>query len=72
MAVFPRDRVLTTLFHKELDKVPKYIRFTPEMKVEVFEKIGTDNYEDYFGIEFVGWGFKPTKKLSEILFNWNV
>lgn len=38
MAVSPRNRILTTLFHKEPDKVPKYIRFTPEMKVEVFER----------------------------------
>jgi len=60
------------LFHKEPDKVPKYIRFTPEMKVEVFEKIGTDNYEDYFGIEIRRVGFKPAKKLPDIPSNWNV
>lgn len=51
MTMPSRDRVLTTLSRKEPDKVPKYIRFTPEMKVQVHAKIGTDNYEDYFGIE---------------------
>ena len=61
----PLERVLTTLSHKEPDKVPKYIRFTPEMKVKVREKIGTDNYEDYFGIEIRRVGFKPFKKVSD-------
>lgn len=60
-----RDRVLTALSRKEPDKVPKYIRFTPEMKVKVYDKIGTDNYEDYFGIEIRRVGFKPTKKLPD-------
>ena len=58
----PRDRILTTLSRKEPDKVPKYIRFTPEMKVKVRNKIGTDNYEDYFDIEIRRAGFMPTKK----------
>jgi len=57
-----RERILTTLSHKEPDKVPKYIRFTPEMKVKVGEKIGTDNYEDYFGIEIRRAAFKSAKK----------
>ena len=63
----PRDRVLTTLSRKEPDKVPKYIRFTPEMKVKVRESIGTDNYEDYFEIEIRRVGFKLTKKLPNFL-----
>jgi len=65
--MIPRDRILTTLSRKEPDKVPKYIRFTPEMKVKLHEKIGTDNYEDYFGIEIRRVGFKPTKKLPDFL-----
>ena len=64
----PKERVLTTLSRKEPDKVPKYIRFTPEMKVKVHDKIGTDNYEDYFGIEIRRVGFKPTKKLPDFSF----
>ena len=51
MVMSSRDRVLTALSREKPDKVPKYIRFTPEMKVKLHEKIGTDNYEDYFGIE---------------------
>ena len=58
----PRERVFTTLSHKEPDKVPKYIRFTPEMKVRVRDKIGTDNYEDYFGIDIHRVEFKPAKE----------
>ncbi len=65
MTMTPRERVLTTLSHRKPDKVPKYIRFTPEMKVKVREKIGTDNYEDHFGIEIRRVGFKPTKKLPD-------
>lgn len=67
MVMPPRERVLTTLSHREPDKVPKYIRFTPEMKLKVSEKIGTDNYEDYFGIEIRRVGFKPAKKFSNFL-----
>jgi len=58
----PRERVLTTLSLREPDKVPKYIRFTPEMKIKMREKIDTDNYEDYFGIEIRRVGFKPAKE----------
>ena len=60
-----RDRVLTTLSRRQPDKVPKYIRFTPEMKLKVRDKIGTDNYEDYFGIEIRRVGFRPAKKLPD-------
>jgi hypothetical protein len=61
----PRERVLTTLSRKEPDKVPKYIRFTPEMKVKAHDKIGTHKYEDYFGIEVRRVEFKPAKKLPD-------
>jgi len=65
MKMSPRERILTTLSHKEPDKVPKYIRFTPQMKIKVKEKIGTYNYEDYFGIEIRRVGFRPAKKLPD-------
>jgi len=65
MAMSPRERVLTTLSHKEPDKVPRYIRFTPEMKVKVCERIGTDNYEEYFGIEIRRVGFKPARRYPD-------
>ena len=65
MVMSSRDRVLTALSREKPDKVPKYIRFTPEMKVKLHEKIGTDNYEDYFGIEIRRVGFKPAKKLPD-------
>ncbi len=61
----PRNRVLTTLSRREPDNVPKHIRFTPEMKLKMRDKIGTDNYEDYFGIEIRRVGFKPAKKLPD-------
>jgi len=58
----PRERVLTTLSRKVPDRVPKHARFTPEAKRKLREEIGTDNYEDYFGIEIRRVGFKPTKR----------
>jgi len=61
MRMSPRNRVLTTLAHKEPDKVSKYIRFTPAMKIKVHKKIDSDNYEDYFGIEIRRVGFKSCK-----------
>lgn len=35
------------------------------MKVKVRDKIGTDNYEDYFDIEIRRVGFKPAKRLPD-------
>jgi len=63
--VSPRERVLTTLLHREPDKVPKYIRFTPEVKCFLRDEMGIDNYEDYFGIEIRRVGFKPAREVPD-------
>ena len=55
----PRERFLSALRRKVPDSVPKHIRFTPEYRELLVEKIGTTNYEEYFGLEVRRVGLKP-------------
>lgn len=40
MSMTPKERVLTTLDHKEADRVPKFASFTPEVASRLRKHIG--------------------------------
>ena len=49
MNMTPRERVLTTIAHKEPDRVPYNLRLVPELLAMVEGEIGTQDYANYFG-----------------------
>ena len=66
----PRERVLTALRRDGIpDRVPRNIRFTPEYREILREKIGTTNYAEYFDLEVRRVGLKPSRRNLEKAFS---
>jgi uroporphyrinogen decarboxylase len=56
----PRERVLAAISHRPPDKVPKTAEFTPAVMQTFREKTGSNNPEEYFGMEPREVRFSPT------------
>ena len=62
-----RERVLTTLSHREPDRVPRYASLTPGVLEEFHRRTGASDPAEYWDWDIGHVGFRPPNPLPDLL-----